>query len=201
MARGFQRALIVCMALLILILTLILAPGLLAANEPGRAVSEPVHPATAAVQEAAPAGHPANPIHVQSPLVEHLEHAVKLITILLARLVEMFAGIIIGVASLKAIWKYFRGFLAGENANPAPEVRIGLGRALALALELELGADILGTAVAPTWNDIGQLAAIAVLRTALNYFLEREMHSEAAHHAAHAATHQEPRKAEPDHAS
>ena len=36
---------------------------------------------------------------------------------------------------------------------------------LALALELELGADILGTAVAPTWNDIGQLAAIAVLRT------------------------------------
>ncbi|RZK29695.1 MAG: DUF1622 domain-containing protein, partial [Hymenobacter sp.] len=50
-----------------------------------------------------------------------------------------------------------------------------LGRSLALALELELGADILKTAVAPTWDDIGLLASIAVLRTGLNYFLEREL--------------------------
>ncbi|HNO14476.1 MAG TPA: DUF1622 domain-containing protein, partial [Accumulibacter sp.] len=35
--------------------------------------------------------------------------------------------------------------------------------------------DILKTAIAPSWNDIGQLAAIAALRTALNYFLEREL--------------------------
>ena len=122
--------------------------------------------------------------HHVSPLVEPLENCVKLITLILARLVEMFAGIIIGVASLKAIFAYFRGYLAGGIHNPDPEVRIALGRALALALELELGADILGTAVAPTWNDIGQLAAIAVLRTALNYSLEREMHAEEQHHLA-----------------
>ncbi|GAB4020739.1 hypothetical protein GCM10028808_63310 [Spirosoma migulaei] len=40
---------------------------------------------------------------------------------------------------------------------------------------MELGADILKTAVAPTCNDIGLLVAIAVLRTAINYFLEREL--------------------------
>jgi len=40
---------------------------------------------------------------------------------------------------------------------------------------LLLGADILATAIAPTWDDIGKLAAIATLRTALNYFLEREL--------------------------
>jgi uncharacterized membrane protein len=40
-----------------------------------------------------------------------------------------------------------------------------------LALEFDLAADILRTAVAPTWNDIGQLAAIVVLRTALSFFL------------------------------
>jgi hypothetical protein len=34
---------------------------------------------------------------------------------------------------------------------------------------------VLATAVAPSWNDIGKLAAIAVIRTALNYFLEREL--------------------------
>jgi uncharacterized membrane protein len=41
--------------------------------------------------------------------------------------------------------------------------------------EFMLAADILKTAISPTWDDIGKLAAIAVLRTALNYFLEREI--------------------------
>jgi uncharacterized membrane protein len=54
-------------------------------------------------------------------------------------------------------------------------VRLNLGSWLALALEFALAADILRTAVAPTWHDIGQLAAIAVLRTGLNYGLEREI--------------------------
>lgn len=44
-----------------------------------------------------------------------------------------------------------------------------------LALEFALGADIVRTAIAPSWNDIGQLAAIAVIRTGLNYFLERDL--------------------------
>jgi uncharacterized membrane protein len=46
---------------------------------------------------------------------------------------------------------------------------------LAVALEFELAADILRTAIAPTWNEIGQLAAIAALRTLLNYFLQKEI--------------------------
>ena len=59
-----------------------------------------------------------------------------------------------------------------------------LARYLALALEFQLGADILSTAVAPTWNEIGQLGAIAIIRTALNYFLSREMKDEQATQAA-----------------
>jgi uncharacterized membrane protein len=55
-----------------------------------------------------------------------------------------------------------------------------LGRWLAVALEFELAADILNTAVTPTWSDIEKLAAIAALRTALNYFLEREIRAESA---------------------
>jgi uncharacterized membrane protein len=38
-----------------------------------------------------------------------------------------------------------------------------------------LGADVFYNYVYTSWNDIGKLAAIAVLRTALNYFLEREL--------------------------
>lgn len=44
-----------------------------------------------------------------------------------------------------------------------------------LALEFALGADIVRTAVAPTWDDIGQLAAIATIRTALSWFLARDL--------------------------
>ncbi|MGI4795668.1 MAG: DUF1622 domain-containing protein [Janthinobacterium lividum] len=55
------------------------------------------------------------------------------------------------------------------------EVRLRLSRWLALALEFELAADILRTAIAPTWSEIGQLAAIAAVRTALNYFLQQEI--------------------------
>jgi uncharacterized membrane protein len=54
-------------------------------------------------------------------------------------------------------------------------VRLALGRWLALGLEFALAADILRTAIAPTWHDVGQLAAIAALRTMLNFFLAKEI--------------------------
>ena len=56
-----------------------------------------------------------------------------------------------------------------------PRLPRALGQWLAVGLEFELAADILRTAVTPTWNNIEQLIAIAALRTGLNYFLEREI--------------------------
>jgi uncharacterized membrane protein len=44
-----------------------------------------------------------------------------------------------------------------------------------LALEFALAADIIHTAVAPTWEDIWKLAVIAVVRTMLNYFLAKDI--------------------------
>ena len=55
-----------------------------------------------------------------------------------------------------------------------------LGRWLALALEFELAADIIRTAIAPTWTEIGLLAAIVIIRTAINYFLQRDIDTAAA---------------------
>ena len=52
-------------------------------------------------------------------------------------------------------------------------VRFGVW--LILGLQYALAADIVSTVIAPTWNDIGQLAAIALIRTFLNYFLERDL--------------------------
>ena len=49
------------------------------------------------------------------------------------------------------------------------------GTWLLLGLEFALAADIIASIVSPTWQDIGQLAAIAVIRTFLNFFLERDL--------------------------
>ncbi|WRH69101.1 MAG: DUF1622 domain-containing protein [Planktothrix sp. GU0601_MAG3] len=61
---------------------------------------------------------------------------------------------------------------------PFIELRLNFGSWLALALEFQLGADILFTTVTPSFIALGQLAAIAVIRTFLNYFLNKELEME-----------------------
>jgi uncharacterized membrane protein len=46
---------------------------------------------------------------------------------------------------------------------------------LLLGLEFELAADIVRSVISPTWQEIGELGAIAVIRTFLNYFLEKDL--------------------------
>jgi uncharacterized membrane protein len=57
-------------------------------------------------------------------------------------------------------------------------IRIHFGSWLALALEFQLGADIVATTLAPTLQDLAQLAIIAAIRTFLNYFLAKELENE-----------------------
>ncbi|MBC5805910.1 MAG: hypothetical protein DLM53_03360 [Candidatus Eremiobacter antarcticus] len=105
-----------------------------------------------------------------------MESLFKSITVDLAIIIEAGAAVIIGLAAIeatvRAISLFFRRVASEQSKEDA---RLRLGRWLTLALEFELAADILRTAVAPTWNEIGQLGAIIVLRTALNYFLQQEI--------------------------
>ena len=105
-----------------------------------------------------------------------MEQLVKSIANNTGLFVEGLAAIIIAIASAKALFQYFRNFISNNfQKNTSEELRINLGSSVAVALELLLGADVLMTAVTPSWNDIGMLAAIATLRTGLNYFLGREL--------------------------
>jgi len=93
----------------------------------------------------------------------------------LAGAIEIAAAALIGLAVIEAMARSVPLFARRKSQQDKVDVRLSLGRWLALGLEFALAADILRTAIAPTWQDIGQLAAIAVLRTALNFFLEREI--------------------------
>lgn len=91
--------------------------------------------------------------------------------------IEACAALIIGIAVIEASLQAANLLFLQRNSPEHHKdlIRIKLGRWLAVALELELAADILGTAIAPTWDEIGKLAAIIVLRTVLNFFLQREI--------------------------
>ena len=84
---------------------------------------------------------------------------------------------VIGLGVGIALVAFARSLLTRKPAD-FNAIRLVLARYLAMALEFQLGADILSTAVAPSWNEIGKLGAIAVIRTTLNYFLSREMQEE-----------------------
>lgn len=91
--------------------------------------------------------------------------------------VEALGALIIGLGVLTAAAQFVRA-LVPPRVESYNGIRLTLARYLALALEFQLGADILSTAVAPSWDQIGKLGAIAVIRTLLNYFLTREMRDE-----------------------
>ena len=112
----------------------------------------------------------------------------KAITLWLAVGTEAAAALVIALATIEAVASALRLFLPAviggrvDTQGAKEQARLKLGRWLALALEFELAADILRTAVAPTWDEIGQLAAIAALRTLLNYFLQKEIDKAEARH-------------------
>lgn len=91
--------------------------------------------------------------------------------------VETVGATIIALGILSAGWLLLKALLRRQTAD-FTAIRLALARYLALALEFQLGADILSTAIAPSWEQIGKLGAIAIIRTALNYFLSREMRDE-----------------------
>jgi uncharacterized membrane protein len=57
-------------------------------------------------------------------------------------------------------------------------IRLSLGRLLAPGLEFQLAGNVLRTAIPPSFAEIGQLPAIAAIRTALNLFLSRDIDAE-----------------------
>ena len=92
-------------------------------------------------------------------------------------IIEVIGACTIAIGAGISLVRFVRALLSQRHAN-FNAIRLTLARYLALALEFQLGADILSTAVAPSWEEIGKLGAIAVIRTGLNFFLSREMKEE-----------------------
>ncbi len=97
---------------------------------------------------------------------------------LLVRLVEAAGALIIFFGAGIAAIRFVLSGLHPGRVHEFTGVRLSLGRYLALGLEFQLASDVLSTAIAPTYEEIGKLAAIATIRTLLNYFLRQELEAE-----------------------
>jgi uncharacterized membrane protein len=100
-----------------------------------------------------------------------LEEFVKVVALAL----EFTAVLCIAVGFVKA----FILLLKRRQEHYSPmynRLRLLFGGWLVLALEFQLAADIVKTTVAPTYENLIQLGAVAVIRTFLNYFLSKELH-------------------------
>jgi uncharacterized membrane protein len=91
--------------------------------------------------------------------------------------VEAIGAAVVGFGAIATAVRYVLT-LVGLRDYTNTEIRLYLGRFLALGLEFQIGADILSTAVAPTFDDVLLLGAIVVIRTVLNYFLSKELERE-----------------------
>lgn len=110
-----------------------------------------------------------------APWFTQFEMMARNVTQSVALVIDFIALFIIAAAALRAIILYVAHSFWRLSAGVVEGIRLDLGRTLVLALEFLIGADILRTAVAPSWSSIGQLGAIVLLRTLLNYFLELEI--------------------------
>lgn len=106
------------------------------------------------------------------------EELLKAAIDVLVLVIEAAGAAVIAVGALWAAGRFVVSGIRRRDAGVFVPIRLSLGRFLTLGLEFQLAADILRTAVAPSFGQIGQLAAIAAIRTALNYFLGLEIEKE-----------------------
>lgn len=89
--------------------------------------------------------------------------------------IEAVAILAVAIGSVEAVVNALRIMFARASAAEMREVWMRYARWLVAGLTFQLAGDIVHTAIAPTWDEIGRLGAIAVIRTFLAYFLDRDM--------------------------
>jgi uncharacterized membrane protein len=90
-------------------------------------------------------------------------------------LIDAIALIAIVYGTIEAFVGAIRAMFVPSTHTEGRVVWLRYARWLVAGLTFQLAADIIETSIAPGWDDIGRLAAIAVIRTFLNYFLERDL--------------------------
>ena len=94
----------------------------------------------------------------------------------LALAIEAVAILVIAIGTVEALIATFRVMVSRHASGfEKRAVWLDFARWLVAGLTFQLAADIVQTTIAPSWDEVGRVAAIAAIRTFLTYFLDRDM--------------------------
>ena len=100
------------------------------------------------------------------PQIEHIFETIVHFCILL---IELAGTVVI-------VWSMFRGFIGFVKKDAA--TRIQLAQGIMLGLEFKIGSEVLRSVIVSTWDELGTLAAIILLRSLLTLLLHWEIEAE-----------------------
>ena len=89
--------------------------------------------------------------------------------------IDWLALVLIVVGAVEAFFQGLWTMFSSRVGHYEREAWLRLGRWLVAGLTFQLAADVLETAITTSWDEVARLAAIAAIRTFLNYFLERDL--------------------------
>ena len=92
-----------------------------------------------------------------------------------ALVIDALALIVIVAGTIEAFIKGLHLMLSSPSSHERRDVWLRYARWLVAGLTFQLAADIIETSITTSWEAVGRLAAIAAIRTFLNYFLERDL--------------------------
>ena len=102
--------------------------------------------------------------------------------------IQVMAVLVVAFGTLQAFAHSVRAMVRpSPGGRDFHEGYIHFARWLIAGLTFQLAADIVQTAFAPSWHDVGQLAAIAAIRAFINYFLEHDLAREEQRRVAQAS--------------
>ena len=114
-----------------------------------------------------------------------LEEYFREIAGIIALSIEAATVLIVSIGAIEALTRTFRLVIGNRLSNEGRrEIWLRFAIWILLALEFALAADIIRTAIAPTWDEVGKLGAIAAIRTGLNFFLAKDIDTYAERRAA-----------------
>jgi uncharacterized membrane protein len=90
-------------------------------------------------------------------------------------LIDAVALLVILIGTIEVAVGVGRIAFGAQSKQFRQDVWLSYARWLVAALTFQLAADIIETSITSDWGTIGRLGAIAVIRTFLNYFLDRDL--------------------------
>ena len=89
--------------------------------------------------------------------------------------IDAMALVIVLIGTIAAFGAAIKALFTSLDGHERRSIWLTYARWLVAALTFQLAADILESSIATSWEALGKLAAIAAVRTFLNYFLERDV--------------------------